>query len=164
MRFNLSAKVNTYPKISPSALINCVTEAPLDNNLYGRKDKEWVEIEQCKCRKEKIQIYCGESDKTILENFSDMESLPVYKEFLSANTYEIYINNYELSQVGYFWICCNFKVSEIYCPNVGKDLACYYTDNEGKIIKDNYGMEYYCYRLKYKLIADHPWNFKVIIE
>lgn len=161
MRFNLTAKVNAYPKISPSALANYTTEAPIDDNIYGKQNKEWVEIEHCE---EKIQLYYGGSSKKVFEDFSDIEALSDYKEFLRSNTYEINIKDYKLSQASYFWICCNFKISEIYCPNVGRDLACYYTNNEDKTIKDSNDTTYYCYRLKYQLIADHPWNFKVVIE
>ena len=55
---NLKATIKAYQKISPSILnnyvtkndlseelSNYVTEAPVDSNVYARKDKAWVEID-----------------------------------------------------------------------------------------------------------------------
>lgn len=57
MKMNLTTKLCAYPKVSSSildnyvtkdelndTLDNYVTEAPVDSNVYGRKDKNWAAL------------------------------------------------------------------------------------------------------------------------
>lgn len=163
MRFNLSTKINAYPKVSPSALINYVTEAPIDHNLYGRQNREWVEIKECEIRNTKL--YYGNSSKSVLTSFSDIEEISTTpKEFSKDSVNEIIINNYVLPQVNYFWVCCSSKVANIFCFDDSLTVGCIYTNrNSKKSIAGDDGLTYYCYRLESHLIKDHPWNFRIVL-
>ena len=176
MRFCLNTIVNAYQKVSPSILTEYITkeelekeyvkEAPDDGGVYGRQDKQWVELEPDTVRK--IQLYYGDSSKSTFTTFADITGLKNHDEIarLSKETaQQAVIKDYVLDQANYIWVCCSSKVTSILCFDDSLTVGCVYTNsNSEESISGDDGLTYYCYRLESHLIKSHPWNFKIIIE
>ena len=177
MEFRLNTTVSAYPKIGPSILTDYVKrdelekgyvkEAPDDGGVYGRQDKQWVELEPGSVKH--IHLYYGDSSKLTFTSSADISALKGSQLVARTSAEEpqtAIIKDYVLDKVAYFWVCCSAKVQSILCFKDSLTVGCVYTNSASldPPIKGEDGLDYHCYRLESSLIKNHPWNFKIIVE
>lgn len=188
MRNNLHTTIKAYTKISPSLfenyvktedlnkqLADYVKEAPTDGFTYGRRNKEWVELEASAVRnvrlrwgtskKEKFisygeEGYLPEDDVTLLPYRTD-----IYKEGQKVYTKILTI---PVAEDSYVWVCCSHKILRIQCelngeldgkpggPSAIAEVWDYSMIPDTTVTGSD-GVPYYCYRTNDMLGAGHTW-------
>ena len=132
-------------------LYNEIEEAPDDGNLYARKNKEWVKIQ------DDYLIYSfrmGGLNKEVI-SFGDIRSLDYYE-----NVEETKIEkSYNLNSDSYIWFISLTPIE--YIATVG-GLEIDYIKQKNNIIVDD-TTTYYCYRTTYPLLKG-KWNFIIKFE
>lgn len=174
MQMNLKTTLRAFPKVSPSilqdyvtkddlnnqlenyptseeltsTLENYVTEAPADNNVYGRENKDWVQLEQ-DVKKVSKQLYFGESAENQLDSEQEILNLPG-SATIDANA-STYLLNYDQFSQGYMWIVCTSPLKSIIWGTMG--LVADYIEQQAKITGDcaSDNITYYCYRIREEL-------------
>ena len=182
MHSNLNTTIKAYFKLSPSELDNYVRktdleselgeyvkEAPTDGFTYGRRDKQWVELEASAVRN--LRLRWGTADKEVL-NGDDIVSLEkradMYQE--GKDTY-VKILTIPVVQDSYIWLCCSRKIVGVECElSEGYMGPWDYQLIKGKDTPDSNtvlgadGVPYYCYRTTDKLSAGHTWTILVTMN
>ncbi len=186
MQNNLVTTIKAYYKLSPDELSNYVRksdlstelenyvkEAPTDGFTYGRRDKQWVELEASAVRN--IRLRWGTSRNAVLnndsivslENRKDLDT-QYYKEGDDVFTY---MPTVSVPEDSYVWLCCSRKIVGVKCeigegylgPWDYKLVPGADTPDSSTVIGAD-GLPYYCYRTDSMLSAGHTWKLFVEIK
>lgn len=177
MQNNLRTTISAYVKLSPSELdkyvkradldtelADYVKEAPADGFTYGRKDKQWVELEASAVRN--IRIRWGTSKKPVLDGEDIVGELisrdDIYQEGADVYTKTMTIN---VAEDSYVWFCCSRRILAIYCELSEGYMGPwdYQLIPDGTVMGTD-GVAYYCYRTESMLSAGHSWKTLVKIK
>lgn len=194
MQNNLSTTIKAYFKLSPSELDNYVKkvdldtelkdyvkEAPTDGFTYGRRDKQWVELEASAVRNTRLRW--GTSIKEIFKSYGvpdyepedDVTTLPFRADLYQSgkDTY-IKVLNISVPVDSYVWVCCSHKVINIQCQysggidgNSGGESIAGIWDYQlipDKTVTGSDGVPYYCYRTSDMLSAGNNWTLIVEVN
>lgn len=177
---NLKTTLNAYPKLSPSILKDYVTrddlntkledyptneeltntldnyveEAPVDSKPYARKDESWVPVKNSALESDRV-IYFGSNQDLQLDSEAEVLALQQHATIPASD--DSYVVNYNQVEDGYVWIVCTEPIKSIIWGTMGM-IADY--ERQNAVIVSNTGANYYCYRIREKLVANQ-WVFLV---
>ena len=183
MQNNLHTTIKAYVKLSPSVLSNYVEtedlkkqlqdyvkEAPTDGFTYGRRNKEWVELEATAVRnvrlrwgtslKETFALVEGQTGSDDITNLEFRQD--IYKE--GQDKY-IIRKSLPITSRGYGWVCCSHKILSIQCDLGGGYMGPWdYEPIPEETVTGADGIPYYCYRTVDILSAGYSWELLIEIN
>lgn len=165
-KMNLHTKLVAYPKVSSlsptdyvtkeeldTILDDYVTEAPVDSNVYGRKEKEWRALKPGILLTD-IILYYGINDLDLqLDNVEEIKALDG-KSILGMGETKVDIS-YEIKESGFFWIAATQPIKSIIWLGMIAD----YETQSAKIVDGD--ITYFCYKIREKLVSDQTLNLTI---
>ncbi len=178
MQNNLHTTIKAYVKLSPSVLSNYVEsedlkkqlqdyvkEAPTDGFTYGRRNKEWVELEATAVRN--VRLRWGTSIKEIFTSGSDDITNLEFRQDIYKEGQDKYVlrKSLPVTSNSYGWICCSHKILSIQCKLGEGYMGPWDSELTPKeTVMGADGVPYYCYRTVDKLGSGHSWELLIEID
>ena len=176
MQMNLKTKLSAYPKLAPGMMDNYYTkeeldekfrgyveEAPVDDSVYGRGNKEWVRLHPSAL--DAIMLRWGYNNKAEItaEDILALQYSAVLSRNIKADTVEQKAS-FTMNADSYVWFCPTDKIASIEASlDAALNTTCDYIEQEDKVAVEDLGRSFYCYRINEKLIKDHLWQFTLKI-
>lgn len=164
--FNLKTTLNAFPKLSPSVLANYVTktdltdtlanyvtEAPVDDNVYARSNKAWVEIQQ-DTLKTGFYVIFGASQTLQIDTEQEIWELDRSAALSKDET--TYALSYNQTETGFLWIVSTRPIKSIIWGAMG--MIADYIEQPSKVQSATTDAVYYCYRIR-DMLLPNQWVF-----